>query len=775
MPRPKREGAPEPKKRSRTGCWPCKARKVKCGEEKPACSNCTRQHEQCDYSIRLNWGGRGGARRDDTESFLDTAGSASTPPTPSIIFPPPSALIGSFALDTPPRDPPRSTPHLRARSSGYVPPTTSTQRGHMRVRSHHAPGTGPPPPNHSPRPPAYPSPSTSVPSPAFSHDSPGAAMLPPGRPGDTDDTGSRKRRRVQDGPEPGCDGPSPTASTPLTPGSSGEDERRGVASPVPLPSAASDLRRLSVHSLLASPSPPPAPYPNPAHRHPASQPQSRGEDPGEECRTYGFDHGLPDLDIPRNDDAGAIEMLPLKGPNGAGVLLGGVGEPPPPPPPPLYFSNPQKPVGVGAYGTTRGRDMAFEPGGYYAYAVPIQIPRALEPLPARLLRNRMDLLYFHHFLNHTARILVPHDCDRNPFRCVLPKMAIEDDDLLSLLLAFSASHRARLLSHPEPATRIALLVQNVFPKLRSALLAPRPPPASALATAIMLASLEIIAPNTFAVRIPWRTHLTMARNMILALGGPAHLPRSDPVSGFLGRWFVYLDVLGCLSGRSTETPLAADAYWGGAGADDDDDGVIDCLTGFTTRLVRILARIAALAKACADAGRLDASGAAVPTWRPPAHVLAQAEQLGAELRAAAAGPAVPCSHARSGTAAERAWDASEIVATNTLFHLAGLIHLRRRVLNLGPGDMEVRSAVRGITEGLERVRPGSTAESCLVFPMFTAGCEALPGVERNVILGRLGVVEGVGMEQVRRARVVMQRVWETGRAWESLVSDEFFG
>ena len=31
MPRPRKESAGEPKKRSRTGCWPCKARKVKCG------------------------------------------------------------------------------------------------------------------------------------------------------------------------------------------------------------------------------------------------------------------------------------------------------------------------------------------------------------------------------------------------------------------------------------------------------------------------------------------------------------------------------------------------------------------------------------------------------------------------------------------------------------------------------------------------------------------------------------------------------------------------
>jgi hypothetical protein len=33
----------------------------------------------------------------------------------------------------------------------------------------------------------------------------------------------------------------------------------------------------------------------------------------------------------------------------------------------------------------------------------------------------MNLLYFHHFINCTARILVPHDCERNPFRHILPE------------------------------------------------------------------------------------------------------------------------------------------------------------------------------------------------------------------------------------------------------------------------------------------------------------------------------------------------------------------
>lgn len=99
MPRPKKPGAPEPKKRSRNGCWyvlflitftlhfnamlatfgeqrqnprtdwflrPCKARKVKCDEGRPSCVNCQKQGETCDYSIRLNWDGRGKKKAEES-------------------------------------------------------------------------------------------------------------------------------------------------------------------------------------------------------------------------------------------------------------------------------------------------------------------------------------------------------------------------------------------------------------------------------------------------------------------------------------------------------------------------------------------------------------------------------------------------------------------------------------------------------------------------------------------------------------------------------------
>jgi len=42
-------------------------------------------------------------------------------------------------------------------------------------------------------------------------------------------------------------------------------------------------------------------------------------------------------------------------------------------------------------------------------------------------------------------------------------------------------------------------------------------------------------------------------------------------------------------------------------------------------------------------------------------------------------------------------------------------------------------------------------------------------------MDRLKGVEEFGMSQVNKARTLMQKVWNTGKPWETLVSGEFVG
>ncbi|KAL8846781.1 MAG: hypothetical protein Q9221_008146 [Calogaya cf. arnoldii] len=530
---------------------------------------------------------------------------------------------------------------------------------------------------------------------------------------------------------------SPNAGIPPTPTASSvtsDDARNRSISSTTRPSQESpDLRRLSVKSLLSDDSPADSGNETPYIASSVNTPTIE----------YGVDRGAADLDLPRNDDAAALDGL---SPSFAHLdyFNPGLG--------PNEEDNQPPEFGFGLYGTNSAHDQ----GGYYAKVVTVTIPRVLTPLPPILQDNKMNLLYFHHYINHTARILVPHDCSANPFRSILPQMAIHDINLLHLLLAYSASHRALLLKHPEPVNRIATWVKDVFPTLREALNDPDAPITSSnLATAIMLASLEIISPNAFEVTVSWQTHLTVARRMIVARGGAQSVHRKDKVSYFLSRWFAYLDILGSLSGGKNDQPLFSGEYW--ANDDPDDDLQIDCLLGFTSRCVSILARIAELARQC-DSQRISSeTGDIIESWAPDDETLQKAEQLKVDLqdarmhryRGCPHRPSTPVLYRRRGKNGEEAgWDLLEMVATNEAFHWAGLIHLDRRILGKKSEDVEVQIAVREIVSALYKVRKGGTAEACLLFPIFTAGCDARERGQREVIIERLSAIEETGMTQV---------------------------
>ncbi|KAH0410775.1 hypothetical protein KCU90_g19487, partial [Aureobasidium melanogenum] len=534
-----------------------------------------------------------------------------------------------------------------------------------------------------------------------------------------------------------------SAPSPLTPGSSS-----ARASP--------SLRRLSVNYLLSGPAGDNA-SPRSSYE-PFSGFHPRREDG---FTVFGYDYGLPDLDIPKNDDNAAINpQTPAVSMTSPSTLSDAAWSPSQ-----LFESPIEKP--------------AFERGGYYARPVPIRIPLDLEPLPAQLLENPMNLIYFHHFLNHTARILVPHDCPDNPMKTTLPRIAVQNANLLNLLLAYSASHRARLLCHPEPANRIATWLRDVFPDLRRSLSSNEPVSNATLTTAIMLASRECINPDSLDVPIPWQSHLEIARQIIISRGGLKDRGNDgDPFVNFLARWFAYLDVIGSLSGHRNQAPLDDKYMMFDSNNQSDAYGfTIDCFFGFTNCCISLLARVARLARQC-GAQRIDEQGNTDPDWRPSEEVLKEAEVLKQELSHSRHHVQRGCRHSldEDEKSSERTrLELQEMVSVNESFHLAGLIHLNRRVLGKPSTDPEIQQSVKLVLKALKDVRRGGTAESSLLFPMFTAGCDAQDPGDREMILERLKLVEGLGMTYVRNARHLMEKSWDTGKSWEVLVAGEFLG
>ena len=127
---------------------------------------------------------------------------------------------------------------------------------------------------------------------------------------------------------------------------------------------------------------------------------------------YGFDSGRPDRDVALNNDHAAIDV------NSSVGLTGTRGH-----------SEEASPKGYATPSELQNADLS----GYYVVPVPINIPRYLSPLPSSLLGNPINLMYFHHFINHTSRMLVPHDCDNNPFTSVLPSSKFSRPDYSRIL------------------------------------------------------------------------------------------------------------------------------------------------------------------------------------------------------------------------------------------------------------------------------------------------------------------------------------------------------
>ncbi|OQE25802.1 hypothetical protein PENFLA_c008G08184 [Penicillium flavigenum] len=816
MPRPRRPGAPEPKRRSRKGCWPCKARKVKCGEEKPACLNCQRQGDPCDYSVRLNWGGRTKRMSIDSPNsqssgygavigFSDSFAindlspvSFSTPPSnnpadgfinthpggltsPGAISPSTPAAVGLF-----------ESPRLGSESEGVTSPGQLEPRFSSTWAEQSPPLT------------------TSVSSAPLLQYQFGQQSFDNPYLGSMDQTsgiGSLSAFAFHTHPvsqpisymrhpvvaSDHCSGPSishPRDEGHLSRGTHDDQDmqldaelgtRQDGSSNSPndiggLSSMVFDRQRPSNAENDATSSPKLHEtignmgsiheHQNKLARdhqvlvesnHEADQTSHESSMARNKWQTYlnsvtdnyGLDSGRPDQDLTFNNDHAAIDInyaLDLISSRWRNEEPSQSKPSQPDPEPQVQFCS-----------------------GYYASPVPINVPRYLSPLPSSLLENPINLMYFHHFLNHTARMLVPHNCDNNPFISVLPSMAIGDSNLLNLLLAYSASHRARYLGHPEPANRIAHWVSKVFPTLRMALESSNEDITdSHLATAIMLLSLKIVSPGTFEVPITWKSHLKLARDLFRARSESMAQP-GNRIGAFFARWLGYLDTMGSLSCRQAGPPLMIyhSILTACSAPDGHDEFGVDCFTGFTPRTGVFLIRLARLVQEC-DNQRFDEMGNFRHDWHASAEMVLEAQSILGDMDGVSE---------RTHTISEhhRGIESADMMAIEEAFRFAGLLHLHRRVLGSPPDLFPVKEVLCKLIDALGRMRPGAATEVCSLFPLFTAGCESRDSIQRTKLLDRFFVLESSGMKQIQNARQLMQHCWDKNLPWIALAGGQFLG
>ena len=198
--------------------------------------------------------------------------------------------------------------------------------------------------------------------------------------------------------------PTPAAS------SGSEDNHHNYAKPSPQFMDSPSTRRVSIQSLVSGTSPAESPGEGGF--------QCRVNDTSSsfsEKRTYGFDHGFPDLDIPKNKDEDALSPYTPKTTAASPASFSDAD---------LDLNLDENPSEFGFLldlPTEMQQQTQQEVKSYYSRIVKVEISTSLGPLPPELQSHQMNLLYFHHFVDHTARILVPYDCSENPFKTLLPK------------------------------------------------------------------------------------------------------------------------------------------------------------------------------------------------------------------------------------------------------------------------------------------------------------------------------------------------------------------
>ncbi|CAN6623358.1 hypothetical protein TRVA0_009S01706 [Trichomonascus vanleenenianus] len=396
----------------------------------------------------------------------------------------------------------------------------------------------------------------------------------------------------------------------------------------------------------------------------------------------------------------------------------------------------------------------------YEFFEKLPIPRSIAPLPDALLQNPYYQELFHYFTNYLARLLAPIPGE-NPFRTVLPGMALETPHLMKLLLAFSASHKAKVTNSSEPVEMIADLLASSLKGLSQSLEdQTKAIVDSTLASVLLFTSYEVLhSPSSTS---QWRAHLLGARQIVNERGLSRRLmDESFKTAGgrpfFLARIFAYIDTISSLCASSIasrqiewsdaehESSSSESALW---------NNTIDNFLALDLKMIPVFNKVVDLIQQTSQARFVDN------------HVMEEA--LGYESKLLAAAPVTSDEFERWITYCSM----PTAEALNAAYCYAVLIQLYRRVMKYPMEDPKVQEAANVIAVLLETNVPiGSETEASISFPIFIAGCEIIDPSKRELFRQRMKGMSRFGMGHLCFAYEVMEKSWATNKPWYEIMKE----
>lgn len=294
-----------------------------------------------------------------------------------------------------------------------------------------------------------------------------------------------------------------------------------------------------------------------------------------------------------------------------------------------------------------------------------------------------------------------------------------EHSLMNTLLAYSASHRAALLGHPE-SRRVVTYLANANRLLQHALQDPKRAYSPAIVTVpLLMASMNITCHITSE---PAPLHVTAAKDLLKMIR--PSLSRTEPATlDFIERWVVLLEfATGTLDNESLKglTFLRPDLF----------STRIDSLWGLTDSGMTTLAWV----------HRLSHSKNSI-FWAPSARMEFSARIVEQDLTNGAY-------QLKHDSCCELEKDT--MVAINQAFHWAGMIKLHRSALRTPYSHPDVQSLVLKVVDTLRTVDENSTSKIALLFPLIAAGFAALRPMDRELVLDQFFELELLGFSSVWR-------------------------
>lgn len=444
------------------------------------------------------------------------------------------------------------------------------------------------------------------------------------------------------------------------------------------------------------------------------------------------------------------------------------------------------------------------------------IPPLLIPLPEILIEVPFYRNLMHFWVNVASQNLVPapsYIYSDNPFKVLLPQMAMEYPSILTTLLAFAASIRSLLLGPDNVPTEIVeqLLARSCNELLK--LLKDKDEATSdgTLATVLLLSCYESFQSNDFDRH---RTHalgarqIVMARKCFLSCGSPesdksssssisskSSKGKESDIAFFLMRWFIYVDVMGALSATKNShkyltsenghyQPIESVANLtdlDSSSIEVDRKSDIDHLLGFDIRVLPQLTDIALLIRKSesyieqAGAGCSSLPITIITAALEVKESITSAYEIGEARRQAKLDSIIDykIQRKKESQKTDSPPNLSNIMqqydilrATNKIFCDMGLLNLYRRVLRVPRESPIIQDLAEGIGLILEStIESKSSAEICSIFCLFCAACETLDPNMRALFYNRFTKLTEMGNINAMKSLQIMSRCWDTGEDW----------